>query len=159
MSLDYSAVVQYMANLLSSAEGVGRVHPFQYATNDPKEFRSLFCTLKEDGTPYKLNGWMISRRNFSDDHIGTNQADEVQHPFVIYGYYEYEPEIASEVTFNQIIERIRRIFRDDYRLGGLCELTTPIQAETIDFVPYGGSLAHFCRLTISVQEYYDNDTQ
>lgn len=145
--MNYRALTQTIARVLSSVEGVGKVHEFRRFAVTPDDIKTLFVA---DGS---LNGWTVSRGSFSNEHIRTDQTHEKIHSFVIRGLFAHNDDTSSELVFNEIIDRIVDRFAPSSDLGEEIEIAGPIVAREIDYSPLSANtLCHYCELELAVKE-------
>lgn len=147
--MNYRSVTQSIARVLSTAEGVGRVHPLRVFAHTPE---ALEANYTSDGV---LNGWTISRESAPETHIGLDNTHARENVFVIRGFFALDAETDSELRFNEILENICNAFAPSSDLGEEIESHDPLDIRSIDYVSFGNTTAHYCELVLTVYELLD----
>lgn len=142
---NYTAIV---AAILAHLDAAGCLNTYDYEplAHDPATFIGQFKT-----TGNKIEGWTISRGGFTERRETTGQAVR-RHRFVIRGYAGVEEATASGKAFQARIEAISDRLRGDYDMSGTAELHDGPQGDTIDNRMFGPVLAHYCEVSIWIQE-------
>jgi len=136
---------------LKSVEKVGQVHAYErYAATNEKlrKFYEYSCA----GDTH-LRGWYV-RRLTTQEFDGTVNPQQIG--WVIRGFMALSDANESELIFDDVIERIRDAFRDDYDLGGLIDSSVNndlagVQLEDANAVMFAGVLCHSARLKLWTQ--------
>ena len=152
MSLD--TVRTEMKTIIEAVSGIGKVHDYERYTHDWKKYEQLFT--KAD----KVNTWQIERPTFSRYVHGsqgpTAGVERVIHDFIIRGFYALSDELASEKTFQDIVEAVCQAFRNKPTLNDKAEMIkissdSPVTGRIFkDYL--GAVLCHIVEISISIQE-------
>jgi len=136
-------------SILNAVTDIGKVYDYEQWTAEWAQFINLFKTTI-DGED-QIRGWEIGRRSVGEKlfAMGMNERD---HGFVIRGYMRVNDALASEKTFNNLIEAAADVFRTNFTLNGAAKSHDNIQTETIDFRLFGGVLCHYAESSLIVHE-------
>lgn len=152
MSLDL--IRSEMKSIIEGVSGIGKVHDYERYTHEWKQYEKLFTLAS------KVNVWQIERPSFSRyvnaSKGPSNGVERVVHDFIIRGFFGLSDELASEKTFQDIVEGICQAFRDKPDLNGTAEMIKishdfPVTgAIRKDYL--GAVLCHIVEISISIQE-------
>ena len=143
-----------IADLIGAVTGIGKVHEYERYTHDWKQYQKLFT--KND----KVNVWQIERPTFTRYvHATTGPTSGVErviHDFIIRGFYGLSDELASEKTFQDLVESVCQKFRGYPDLDSTAEMikmsfSNPITG-AIRKEYLGAVLCHMVEINISIQE-------
>ena len=130
---------------LEAISGVEKVYDYKRFCNDLATYKDLF--VKDS----KVNTWEIERKSFSKDaRGGSGDVEDTVYNFIIRGYYSFYDALATEKTFQDLVETICADFTDDPTLGGKARIVyLPI---TGDFttVMLGSVLCHKVEILINI---------
>ncbi len=150
----YKEIVQEIVRRVSLIDGTGRVHGLTRIINESSKLKELLF----DETQDKICGWLITRQAPITNEKLTNEEFVTVSQFVLAGYYSLQEGSRSEDDFQQMIDNV--MFSEHLNaldnLSGLCEDTSLLQARVIGTTTIGGSLVHYCELTLDVQELISN---
>lgn len=134
--------------MLESVPGTGKVHDYErFNAADWNKFIELF----QDTTSNKIFGWEITREAVRVEKI-TIGSKKVIHSFVLKGYYGLQDAMATEKTFNAIIDLVLQKFIDTKipgTQGQSLPKVSPIQPRF-----YGGVLCHYTEIRMDVAEIW-----
>jgi len=144
----FSDIRTQIKAILEGVPGIGQVHDYGRWTADWSRF---LATFKSDG---RINGWLITRRASSEQLFGENvpPVHHRTHEFVIEGYYSLRDDVASERSFQDLIEAICQAFRGNLTLNGTALVSEPPQVESVDSNMFGSTLVHTTRIVIRATE-------
>lgn len=141
---NYAVIRAAIAGLLTAA-GCPNVKDHQPLLRDPLAFLTQFATGA------KIEGWTVSRAS-STERLETSAQRVRRHRFVVRGYRGLEEGLASEATFQTRIEAICDLLRGDTTMAGTAELHDGPQVDLVDHRLFGPALAHYCEISITIQE-------
>jgi hypothetical protein len=152
MSLD--TVRTELKSIILLVSGIGKVHDYERYTHDWKQYQKFFT--KDD----KVNVWQIERPTFTRYVHGsqgpTNGVERVIHDFFIRGFYAINDELATEKTFQDIVEGVCQALRNKPDLNGKAEMVkissdSPVTGRIYkDYL--GAVLCHIAEVSVSIQE-------
>jgi len=149
--MTFKTVRTELATLIKTAVGIGRVHEFIRHSRFLDEF---IAKTQKDGI---INDWEISRIAFSQELFGVGNlvSDGLfhdTHTTIIRGYLSVVDENESEKTFQDLVDAIVLIIRQNNTLNGTVILPKQLQAPTIGHETFGGVLVHFTEMTFEAIE-------
>lgn len=151
--MTWSAINTAIAAVLNGVAGLGQVHAYRRLCTDDASFKAAYTT---GGI---INAWEISRTATLEDRQNQRASDPVQsilrYTWTLYGYYGIRDAMATEQTFQQLIEDIAEAFRGDVTLGGVVEWTDGIQVVTVDRREFYNVAVHYAELQLPVLEFLD----
>jgi len=132
---------------LEAISGVENVYDYKRFCSDLTTYNTLF--VKDS----KVNTWEIERTSFERiGHGGSGDVEDVNNTFIISGFYSFYDELATEKTFQDLIETICASFISDPTLGGTANIVhIPITGE-FSMVMLGAVLCHKCDITINIDD-------
>ena len=132
---------------LEAISGVENVYDYKRFCADLATYKDLF--IKDS----KVNTWEIERKSFESNGIGASgEVEDVIHTFIIRGFYSFYDELATEKTFQDLVETIRNSFITDPTLGGKAKVIhIPITGE-FSMAFLGSVLCHRCEIEIIIEE-------
>ncbi len=152
--MSLSTVRAKIKELILLVDGIGKVHEYERYTHDWRQYTKFFT--KND----KVNVWQIERATFTRFvHAttgSTNGVERVIHDFIIRGFYGLSDALASEKTFQDLIEGVCQKFRGYPDLDGTAEMIKMSPENPItgsirkDYL--GSVLCHIVEINISIQE-------
>lgn len=155
MSID--TVRTKIKDLIGTVSGIGKVHDYERYTHDWKQYTKFFT---KDS---KVNVWQIERATFTRFVHATKGptagVERVIHDFIIRGWYGLSDDLASEKTFQDLIEGVCQKFRGYPDLDGTAEMIKMSPEQPItgsirkDYL--GAVLCHVVEINISIQERMD----
>ena len=130
---------------LEAISGVENVYDYKRFCSDLATYKDLF--IKDS----KVNTWDIERTNFERiGHGGSGDVEDINHTFVIRGFYSFYNELATEKTFQDLVETICASFINDPTLGGYANIVhIPIIGE-FSTVMLGAVLCHAVNIVINI---------
>ena len=152
--MSLSIVRAKIKTLVEAVSGIGKVHDYERYTHDWKQYQKLFTKNN------KVNVWQIERPTFlryvHATTGPTNGVERVIHDFTIRGFYGLSDALASEKTFQDIVEGVCQEFRGYPTLDGTAEMIkmSPDQPITGSITKeyLGSVLCHMVEIRISIQE-------
>jgi len=142
-----SIIRQKIFETLSAVPAVGKTYDYERWAVDWGKFINLF----KDTASGTIRGWEICRSNMHSVKIDVIEESR-DHGYTIKGYLAVNDALASEKTFNGLIEAICNAFKGNHTLGGTCCDSGPVSAETIDTRSFGSVLCHYAELKLPVNE-------
>ena len=103
--MTYLGILDQIYNTVKSVDGIGVVHKYSRWTNREDVFKSLYGVPSSSGKQIKINGWEISRKSVKEELRGSFIVFR-RHIFVIRGFYSLDDDMATEIEFNLLLERI-----------------------------------------------------
>ena len=143
-----AAIRTKIATNIKTATGLNStVYEYKRYSADFDSYKTLF---KENDI---IHTWDIDRIHVSKtQHGGHGGQEDTVHTFVLRGFYRLNDSLASEKTFNGIVEDIMEDFIEDIQLGDTATtIEFPIEAD-ITNVMFAYVLCHKAEITINVQE-------
>lgn len=145
-----TAIRTAIKDVLTAVENIGVVHDYERHAATWEKFIELFRA--SDG---KIRGWEFTRRQRTGRQgtLGAGfRETERRHVYKIHGYLGLQDLLASEKTFQALIDAICAAFADTPRLGGAHNSHEFIQVNVIEPRMFGGVLCHFCEMSLTVIE-------
>lgn len=154
-----------LRQLLSDVTGIGRVHSYERYVRDEAKFRALFTYEPEhidigcDAPMGKhVRGWWLRNTRIVERELGVARLLD-QYDWQIRGFLSLQDDVATELIFDDLVERLRDAYRANPTLGGI---NTAETADTNEFgiqkldaspVLFCGVLCHSATLQLRTQEY------
>jgi len=132
---------------LEEISGVENVYDYKRYCNDLATYKDLF--IKDS----IVNTWEIIRESFSKTaHGGNGNVQDTDNEFTIRGFYSTNDALASEKTFQDLVETIIQSFLSDPTLGGKAEqIYVPITGQ-FSYGQLGNVLCHIVQIKISIKD-------
>jgi len=131
---------------LEAISGVENVYDYKRFSNDLATYKDLF--VKDS----RVNTWDIERNSFTRTDRGATSVEDVTHNFIIRGFYSVYDKLASEKTFQDLVETICASFISDPTLGGTANiLHVPIEGE-FSTAMLGAVLCHVVTINLIVTD-------
>lgn len=140
--------------MLAAVSEVGVVHdeePFARANAD---YQALYFYTPPGGTQ-QIRGWFIRRTGTRELEAGRGRMVNF-YSWTIRGFMSLDSAISSGKTFDAVIERIRKAYRDDMTLGGAVQpdvTDAGIQVADTGPVVFAGALCHGAELRLTTIAY------
>jgi len=145
--MSLSSIRVALKTLVEGVSGMGIVHDYERHAKDWATYLSFY---KKPGTSV-INGWQIIRRSTREEEHAATQTYRF-HTFVINGFYSLDDSVASEKTFQDLIESICTVVRQDADLGGAVFHVTPPTVVVVEQRTFGDVLCHYCELNLQIEE-------
>ncbi len=143
---------------LSGVTDVGVVQPYQRYAVRVDQLKPIYTS-----TAYGLRGWHVRRH--ATQELGNVQGRTVEHiVWKLVGVMALDDAIASELTFDALIESVRNAFASDQTLGGTvdqCALPdeaggeSGLQLEACGPAMFAGVLSHVAHLRLNTLRYLE----
>ncbi len=132
---------------LEAIANVKSVYDFRRYCNDWAAYQDLF--VKDD----RVNTWEIERVSFeAHSHGGYGNVEDKTHNFIIRGFYSVLDSLATEKTFQDIVEAIVSNFINDPTLGGTAiQVHTPITGE-LRIGKLGSVMVHVAEIHVAITD-------
>lgn len=132
---------------LQSIIGIENVYDYKRYCNDWASYRDLF--IKD----CRVNTWEIERVSFSRSAIGgSGDVEDTIHNFVIRGFYSVHDILATEKTFQDLVETVCATFVNDPTLGGTAKMVhIPITGNFTTSM-LGSVLCHVVTISIQIED-------
>jgi len=132
--------------ILEQVSGVGEVHDYERYAKEWSVYKELF----KSGAV--LNFLQILRPTFERDIHGSDSTERVTHNFLLKGAYSLNDEMATEKTFQDLVEAYCQAFRNKPTLQDTAEVVKyPISGRIYNGM-FGNILCHICEIEISIRE-------
>lgn len=130
---------------LQSVPDIGRVHAYARNVNTAADVQAHY------GYNGQLRGWFVRRMKIEEVVVGQAPRERIE--WLIRGYLALKDASATEPTFDLLIDRIREVFRAEYRLQGSVVTTRTeeeggIQLEDAGPTLLAGVLCHSAMLRL-----------
>lgn len=142
--IDWIAVRDGLANLLTEVPGVNIVHNFPRLQKDGHIGR----TAKLMTDQKRINAWTVYRDSASAEYQ-TCQEILVTHDAVFIGFMEHNDEFSTQDEFDRLVDSILEKFNAHYRLDGAVEIQGPAQLTTEELRQYANTTVHYAEIHIS----------
>lgn len=142
--------------VLAAVADVGHVHDRERYARDEAGFRALYLYTPAGGVP-QLRGWWLRRVQTEESSADTGGPINA-HTWQVRGYMAFNDAAASELAFDELVERMRDAVRADLTLGGVCDLgpmeeTEGVQVLDAGPVMFAGVLCHSAVLQLKTWSY------
>lgn len=147
-----------VAMLLGVAE-IGNVHDEEPYARAESAFREFYAW--EDATgAQQLRGWFLVRTRTAERALGVGRTMEA-HTWRLRGFMSLDSTAGTGKTFDDLVEAVRRAYRDDITLGGVAvpgplEQLSGWQLADAGPVVLAGALCHGATLTLTTYELLDD---
>lgn len=153
MPIRYDILAGKIADRVAAVPNAGRVHRYQRHLTTREDVIAEFF----DPNLGRINGWTCSRASYRDEQLTSVENVRVS-TFVLRGFMAVEDRQATELLFQQLVDRVAEAFRPQDNLDGAVERIAPVQAPVIGYAMLGrsdsGVLCHSAELTLDVQEIF-----
>lgn len=154
MASKYLEILADIKSKMESIADIGWVYDYERWSADWGKFLNLF-KININNTE-QIRGWEITRIAVTEHNRG---AYFRHHKFRINGYMSLRDDIATDKTFQELIEEICITFRaanspDEawFYIDGETPESSPIQVITIEARTFGGVLCHYAEIMLTVTE-------
>lgn len=132
---------------LQAISGVENVYDFKRYCSDWATYKDLF--IKDS----RVNTWEIERKSFSKvARGGSGDVEDNNHNFIIRGFYSTKDSLATEKTFQDLVETICSSFLNDPTLSGKAKIVhIPITGE-FSTGKLGEVLCHIIEISIIIED-------
>ena len=159
-----SAARSALLAALATVPAVGIVHSRERFASSEAEFRKRYLyspAQAEDafGMDPHIRGWYMRRTATTE--VNANGRILNEHRWLIRGYMAFKDAVASELIFDDLVERIRAAVRVDTTLGlpgllgGSIESERGVQVASAGPVMFTGLLCHSAMLELSTRSWAD----
>ena len=159
-----TAAREALLKVLSAVPAIGIVHSRERFASSEAEFRKLYqytLAQAEDafGVDPHIRGWYVRRTATTE--VNANGRLLSEHRWLIRGYMAFKDAVASELIFDDLVERIRAAVRVDTTLGlpgllgGSIESERGVQVASAGPVMFTGLLCHSAMLELSTRSWAD----
>lgn len=146
--------------VLAAVPDVGHVHDRERYARDEAGFRALYLFTPGSGSGAgvpQVRGWWVRRVQTVESSADTGSPINA-HIWQVRGYMAFNDALASELDFDELVERIRDAVRADLTLGGVCDLgpmeeTEGVQVLDAGPVMFAGVLCHGVFLQLKTWSY------
>ena len=145
--MSLSTIRSKIKTKLEAISGIENVYDYHRYCNDWVTYKDLF--VKDS----KVNTWEISRDNFvKTSHGGNGYVMDTDNSFIVRGFYSAYDTLATEKTFQDLVEDIIETFMNDPTLGGTAEqLHYPITG-TFSLNKLGDVLCHVVDIRMTIKD-------
>jgi len=132
---------------LEAITGVSNVYEYKRFCNDWHTYKELF--VKDS----RVNTWEIERKSFSATaHGGNGDVEDTTHNFVIRGFYSFNDELATEKTFQDLVDTICSSFLSDPTLSGKAKIVHVPITGSFSMGKLGEVLCHLVDINITIED-------
>ena len=132
---------------LEAISGVENVYDFRRFCSDWATYKDLF--VKDS----KVNTWEIERKSFSRTaRGGSGDVEDTIHNFIIRGFYSFYDALATEKTFQDLVETICADFINDPTLGGKAKIVHVPITGTFTIGKLGEVITHVVEISIDISD-------
>jgi hypothetical protein len=158
--MSYPAIREQVRTILSGVSGTGIIHDYNRWAVDWGKFINFF---KVEATGI-INGAMITRKTRKTFELALDNVTIRLHEIVIRQVMGLKDDVASEITFQQLVDDICDGLEAHDTLNGTCLTISDIgegqslsgcsgpQAEVIENRVFGNVLCHYAEIHIYAQE-------
>ena len=158
-----------LASVLRAVPGVGQVHEQERYASNEQAFRALYVHTHSDpatdavGDKAHIRGWFI--RRVATTEMTENGRVLNEHTWNIRGYLAFQDDIASELVFDELVERMRDAVRTDPSLGlprllgASVAQERGVQVASAGPVFFCGALCHSALLEVRTRNWAEWRTQ
>lgn len=149
--------------LLRTVPAVGVVHPCERYATDERGFKQAYLYTHSDpaadafGAEPHIRGWYIRRTGTTE--VNANGRILNEHTWLVRGYLSFKDAIASELIFDDLVERMRDVARMDASLGlpGLLGASVAeergVQVGSAGPVVFAGVLCHSVTMELKTRNW------
>lgn len=132
---------------LEAISGVEKVYDYKRFCSDWATYKDLF--IKDS----RVNTWEIERKSFSRmARGGSGDVEDTTHEFVIRGFYSFYDALATEKTFQDLVETICADFINDPTLSGKAKIVHVPITGTFNIGKLGDVLCHVCEISVTIED-------
>lgn len=139
-----------LAKIKSTLEGVtdiGQVHDYVRWNADWSDMLTMF----RDSSTAQIRFWDITRKRTAEE-ARSGRTNYRTHIFRIRGFMSLDDSESTEKTFQDLIEQVVAVFRNQPTLGGVALTVEPLQVDNVDHAVVTDILCHMVESTISIVE-------
>lgn len=135
-----------IATIMRSDAGVEIVHEYDRFAKDWSRTLALFSDSEG-----RINGWCVTRRATPSrrDNVPTGLRT---HKFLMRGFYGLQDVEATEITFQDVVERLQTAFDSNNILNGTVLDSGPLQVDVVEIRMFGNVLCHYAELSLEARE-------
>lgn len=154
--MGWKAIREEIRKRLLSVDGIHTVYEYVRDLNNPDDIDE---SVMMPGNR-QLSVWQFTRNNVSiyrgpDRGVPTSQSI-VEHSVIIEGIYGFNDERATELEWQDIIDRVIDVLVPTIHLGNTAELVYDIVVREIGFTRFGNILCHSCKISMKIAERITN---
>lgn len=152
--MSYQEIVDFIYNLLTQVEGIGKVYKYERWVIRESDFANIYTTNKiVNGKEIKyINGWEITRSEVEETIYDTGENWR-KHHFIIRGFYGVDDQNASSLEFQYLIEAILEKLRSAYTREDVSWFfPDPPRVNFITTIMFGNYLVHTCEIEWVISE-------
>ncbi len=147
-----------LKTLVGSVSGIDLANVFDYyrAIHRYSTFKSLFTS--DAG---KINTWWITRGSVEEiigSTISNGGINYRHHKMMIYGFYGLKDNDGTEKTFQDLIEDVCAVLRENHTLSDNVLTSNPPQVERIGHQMLSKFMLHECIISVIVREQIEYTT-
>lgn len=152
-----------IAEMMFAAAPAIAVHDYERYSKNMSDLAAMYKSEDPlDAAAARLNGWHVRRLTTAEISPSVAGPKVVTHAWEMRGFMAIDDADASEKVFDNQIETIRDVFRDDETLGGLVSTTVVEQGsdtvagvQVVESVPvlFAGVLSHSAKLRLFTRHY------
>lgn len=150
---NYKAISEAVATRLALS-GAKNIQAYQRHVGDWNAMISLFDATSIDSPALGvtvIHGWTISRSAVEEVWL-TNREALLHHTVVLRAFVGVNDGLATETSFNTLLDGVGNIFRADFDCGATAEQRTPLSWRVIDYRIFGGVLCHYAEGVLVITE-------
>lgn len=155
------SVESHRAAIVAKLQGVplvGRVHDLEPWGRTQADFESAYVYTLPDGTQ-QLRGWFVRRVRTREVESAIGRVVN-EHDWQLRLFMSLDSAQRSEITFDTLVEAVRKAVRTDLTLGGAVQPPASSRAtglQLTDSTPamFVGVLCHAATLAMTTAEYLD----
>lgn len=146
-----------VAKLLTVAD-IGRVHDLEPWGRTQAEFEAAYLHTLPDGAQ-QLRGWFVRRVRTTEVESAIGRVVN-EHTWQLRHFMSLDSAARTEITFDLLVEAVRKAVRTDLTLGGAVQPPATSRAtglQLTDSTPamFVGVLCHSATLSLTTAEYLD----
>ena len=153
-----------LMTLLQAVPAVGHVHARERYNNSDSGFKALYLYTHSDPSAddfadaSHIRGWYLRRNATAESNTNGRVLNE--HTWLIRGFMSFKDEIASELIFDDLVERIRAAVRGSDgalmtagTLGQGVMQTRGVQVASVGPVMFAGVICHSAALEFTTRNW------
>tara|TARA_Y100000034_G_scaffold135950_1_gene209956 strand:- start:4330 stop:4827 length:498 start_codon:yes stop_codon:yes gene_type:complete len=149
----YSLLLERVVIHLSNVDSeIGQIHRYERVVDNKDAFLNMFRMPEKDNRGrYPIRGWTISRTQTPGEPSAFGELQRT-YMFILRGYWGLEDGAASELAFQDIVERVMDAFDDERDLQGQAEQygVGPTSLDSFELRQFGSALAHYAEISLPV---------